>query len=188
MADPVTKGAARIATFVAIPVAAIAAVSIYAIVSNAKADEPQTQPSVVSSAPVYVDLPKLTDDQTVACRALLAELPDTVLDQPRRVMAEGSEQAAAFGDPPTTLVCGVEPLTIDPTEIVYPLNGVCWLSRPTPEGTPKGTIWTTVDREVPVAVTVPGAPGGSGQWAQGTSDVIGKQLKRATENIPTGCN
>ncbi|WP_285665052.1 DUF3515 domain-containing protein [Actinorhabdospora filicis] len=172
----------------AVPVAIVVAVVIFLVVSNARPkDDPGAQPSAMSSAPVYVDLPKLDGEQAVACRALLAELPDQVLDQGRRIMADGSEQAAAFGDPPTTLVCGVEAPKVDPAEIVYPLEGVCWVSRPTPQGSAPGTVWTTVDRVVPVAVTVPGDPAGSGQWAKGVAAVVGKQLARSAEGVPTGC-
>src|SRR5574342_354995 len=48
---------------------------------------------------------------------------------------------------------------VAPTDRVDGLNGVCWYAV---TGT-TGTQWTTVDRLVPVTVSVPGPPEGSAQ-------------------------
>ncbi|MEV0648382.1 DUF3515 domain-containing protein [Phytomonospora sp. NPDC050363] len=184
MADTVTRSAARLATFIAVPIAVIVAVGVFALVSNARsAQDPQGEPSAVSSEPVAVELPSLDEDQTVACRALLAKLPDTARSEQRRPVTEGAEQAAAFGDPAVTLVCGVDAPEVAPTETVYPMDGVCWVQAPG-DG---AAVWTTVDRQVPVAVTVPGDGAGSGEWAQAFGKIVKQQLRPLKEGVPSGC-
>lgn len=182
MADPVTRGAARLATLIAVPVAVVAAVGVFVLVSNA-APPAEDEPAPVSSEPVAVTLPSLDEDQAIACRALLAKIPDTAHAQPRRPVTEGAEQAAAFGDPAVTLVCGVDAVKVEPTETVYPLDGVCWIQRPGDNA----AVWTTVDRKVPVALTVPGDGNASGEWAQAFAKIVGQQLKPLTKGVPSGC-
>ena len=183
MADPVTRGAARVATLVAVPVAIAAAIGVWAIAGKARPAADDPAPSPVSSAPVTVALPKIDEDQAVACRALLSALPDKVHDQPQRPVSEGAEQAAAYADPAVTLVCGVEAPKVADDATVYPMSGTCWL----PATLDGATVWTTVDRAVPVAVTVPGDANGSGEWAQAFSKYVGEKLERAAENVPSGC-
>lgn len=182
MADTVTRGAARLATLIAVPVAIVAAVGVFVLVSNTAtpaADEPAPMPS----EPVAVTLPSLDEDQTIACRALLAKIPDKAHEQPRRPVTEGAEQAAAFGDPAVTLVCGVDAPEVGDTETVYPMDGVCWVQRPGGNA----AVWTTVDRKVPVALTVPGDGNGSGEWAQAFSKIVKQQLKPLSKGVPSGC-
>ena len=50
-------------------------------------------------------------------------------------------------------------LVVEDTALVYKLNGVCWYAV----GVGAATEWTTVDRVVPVTVTVPGPLDGSAQ-------------------------
>jgi hypothetical protein len=82
-----------------------------------------------------------------------------------------------------TLACGVAPITgLDPTEVVNNLGGVCWFGRIVAGG----TVWTTVDRAVPVAVTVPGASDGSAQLVIPFSAAIGATDPLAA-SVPSGC-
>ena len=84
-------------------------------------------------------------------------------------MTAGAEQNAAYGEPPITVACGVAPPTFAPTDELYPLSGVCFVSATT-DG---GTVWTTVDRTVAVAVRVPGPAEGSAQSVIPFSAAIG---------------
>jgi hypothetical protein len=103
-------------------------------------------------------------------------------DRPRRPVTAGPDQNAAYGDPPITLACGVPPISLPQTADVYALSGVCWYSQPG-DG---GTMWTTVDRETPVRVTVPGAYHSPGQWVIEFSAPISAALPRAA-TVPAGC-
>ena len=109
--------------------------------------------------------PKLSPAHAQACLAFIAQLPTQLRNLPERHVTAGPEQNAAFGEPPVTVQCGAAQVRPAPTATVYPISGVCWF----PTTGANATVWTTLDREVPVAVTVPNAyaPGGSGsaQWA-----------------------
>lgn len=85
-----------------------------------------------------------------ACAALLAALPDEVDPGVRRRPVEpDSGRTAAWGDPPITLECGVEPP--ERAEPPFAVNGVVFTTR----DVGAGTRWTTYGRLVHTAVTVP---------------------------------
>jgi hypothetical protein len=131
---------------------------------------------------VTVAAPALANDVAVACRALIAHLPDQVVTAKRRPVTAGAEQNAAWGDPPLLLACGVPMPSLEPTTDVYPISGVCWVATPVTGG----ALWTTVDRAVPVSVTVPGTPDGSAQWVAALSPAVGTTLELASHR-PSGC-
>jgi hypothetical protein len=174
--DPVRRSAARVATLVAVPVALVVG-----LVSLWSAGAFRAAPA---TTPVTMAAPALDPDATAICRAVVAKLPEAVREMARRPVTAGPEQNAAYGDPPLTLACGVAPAAVEPTAEVYPLSGVCWVAVAQPGDT--GTVWTTVDRQVPVAVTVPGAREGSAQSVIPFAAAVGTANPRLT-TPPTGC-
>ena len=188
MADPVTRSAARWAAVVAVPVALVAGLVVYRLLSatdhpSAAGSPPVTSPSVHSTAPVDMAAPPLSAHDTDACARLVSHLPETVRDRARRPVTSGSEQNAAYGDPPITLACGAPVASVEPTATVYNLSGVCWYPR---KGS-SATAWTTVDRSVPVTVTVPDSYDAQAQWVVAFSPSIAGALP-ATSSFPTGCS
>jgi hypothetical protein len=159
---------------VAVPIAVLIAVgSLWAFggfSGGRSAATPRPTPTATASAPGLLTLPvrTLTGPAADVCPLVIAHLPDTVLGSARRTVT-GPQQNAAYGEPPITVACGVGAVTVGPTEFLNQLNGVCWISR----AADGGTVWTTVDREVPVSVTVPGDQNGSGQAAAGVALGIG---------------
>ena len=82
------------------------------------------------------------------------------------------------------MACGGPLVTgLADTDVVNNLGGVCWFGQPV-EG---GTLWTTVDRQVAVTVTVPGAADGSAQSVIPFSPAIGA-ADPVLAKPPTGCN
>ncbi len=169
MADPASRRAALYATLVAVPVAILVGVIAFAYIGSrtSKSDaKPSASPSaIVPTSAVAMPAPKLSPAHAQACLAFIAQLPTQLRNLAERHVTAGPEQNAAFGEPPITVQCGAPAVRPAPTDTVYPISGVCWF--PTTGTT--AAVWTTLDREVPVAVTVPNtyAPGGSGsaQWA-----------------------
>lgn len=85
------------------------------------------------------------------CAAVMAALPDTVLDQPRRTVEPG-KLSAAWGDPTITLKCGVEkPPGLGAASECFEVNEVGWFA----EEADGGYLFTTIGRPVYVQVGVP---------------------------------
>jgi hypothetical protein len=88
-----------------------------------------------------------------SCTALLDALPDQVLESTRRPTEPGV-LTRAWGDPPITLRCGVDPPPgLTPSSECLEVNGVGWFS----EDAEGGVLFTTVGRAVFVEVGVPHA-------------------------------
>ena len=132
------------------------------------------------TGPVAMDAPALTPEAAQVCRAIVADLPETVAGSARRAVTAGPEQNAAYGDPPVTLPCGTVPPAVEDTATVFPLSGVCWFPQP---GT-DATVWTTVDRAVPVSVTVPGPQEGSAQTVIAFSEAVEGRRPAAPHRHP----
>jgi hypothetical protein len=194
VADEVTRSAAVLATLVAVPLALVAAVVVFMVMSGASgggapagADgtaEVSPAPDPAATSPVELPARELTERQEIVCRAVLSQLPTEIRDMPQRPVAAGPEQNAAYGEPPITVECGVPPADYALTDMVNPFEGVCW------HGVEQagGSVWTTLDREVPVRVTVPDAYGGPFQWAAEFSPTIVATVRSAdADEIPTGC-
>ena len=187
MTDPVRRSAARLATLVALPVALVVGLlSVWLLGGldrSTSAPTPAASPRATASGPVPVSAPPLTPGTAEVCRAVVAGLPATVPGGARRPVSAGPEQNAAYGDPPTTLACGTAPATFAPTAGLTLLSGVCWYA-----GTGGSrTVWTTVDRVVPVTVTVPGPAAGSAQSVIPFSDAIAAADVRRPD-APSGCS
>jgi hypothetical protein len=187
MGDPIRRGAARTATFVAVPVAA-AVLLVSALVYGGFGGE---TPAPDATGPVTMAARDLPPEAASACRQLVADLPATVGGRARRPVTAGAEQNAAYGDPPLTVECGTAVPTVGPTDEVVNLaapgadSGVCWH----PIDGDNRTVWTTVDRQIPVTVTVPGPRDGAAQSVVPFSGPIGaKLLPRDARDIPSGCS
>ena len=184
--DQTARSAGRIATFIALPVALVAGFIAFQVLKPSPTPPPVTSsspsPQVMSTGPVSAPAPKLDERQAAACRALVAALPAQIRDLPRRPVSAGAEQNAAYGDPAVVITCGGTPASFPPTDFVYPISGVCWH----PDA--GGTTWTTVDREVPIGVSLPAplAGNGSGQWAAAFSSVVAANVPAAATK-PAGC-
>ena len=87
-----------------------------------------------------------------ACTELLGDLPEVVSDAVIRDVEPADLPAAAWGQPPIVLRCGVGlPPEYRPDAILTELDGVAWLPA---EGV-GGTFFATVDRDPIVEVAVP---------------------------------
>jgi hypothetical protein len=183
--DQETRGAARLAAAVALPAALVAGlVAFWALGGfGGGPGHPAASlgPRATSAVPMVA--PSLAVRPATVCRALLAQLPSALRDRPRRPVTAGSEQNAAYGDPAITLACGTGPgPSVDPTADVYPLSGVCWYAVPGRDT----TMWSTLDREVTITVTVPNSYSGQGQWVIEFSGPIVASVPSVTK-VPSGC-
>lgn len=170
--DPVSRRAAWLSTLIALPVAVVAGVIAFAVLgahSGATASPKDgAAPSAASTAPVVMSAPRLSATHATMCLAFIAQLPVALRGLAERHVTAGPEQNAAFGDPAITVACGAPKAVVAPTDEVYPMSGVCWHAVTDP----KQTVWTTVDREVPVAVTIPDTYQQPGQWANEFSSAL----------------
>jgi hypothetical protein len=174
------------ATFIAVPVAAaVLLISAFAFDGFGPGD-----PEPAATGPVTMAERELGTDAFVTCELLIADLPDTLAGKARRPVSAGSQQNAAYGDPPIMVECGTTVPPIGLTDEVFNLappgaeGGVCWY----PVYGEDSTAWTTVDRTVPVTVTVPGDPDASGQSVIPFSAPVGENIPpRDADDIPTGC-
>jgi Protein of unknown function (DUF3515) len=167
------------AALIALPVAVVAGLVVFAVLGRLG----PAAPGPAASGPVSMAAPPLSEPTAAVCRALVARLPDALRDRTRRPVTAGPEQNAAYGDPPITLTCGAGPLpSVDPTGQVYGLSGVCWYSVPGD----RSTVWTAVDRTVPVTVTVPDSYDQPGQWVIEFSRPVAFAVPPASK-VPYGC-
>ena len=104
--------------------------------------------------PVQVDTPEVTPTAELACPVLMAQLPLELAGETSRMVDSDTLNAYAWGDPAVVLVCGSAApagyVVGGPQTLV--VSGVEWFVDLTD---PDVYVWTTVDRIVPVQVTVP---------------------------------
>lgn len=167
-----------LATVIAVPVALLAGVVVYNLGQPAS-----SSPNVQATGPVTLPAPALAARTAAICQALVDKLPAAVRTKQRRPVTAGTGQNAAYGDPAMTMQCGVPAAVYPPTDELYLLDDVCWHYRQDGDK----TVWTTVDREVPVQVTVPGSPTGSSQWAIAFSRPVA-QAEPPLKDLPSGCD
>ena len=160
----------RVATLVAVPIAVLTGVLVFWLMggfpansgstSGSQSGSPSTRPAAQASGTVSVGPPALDEHAATVCRALVAKLPASLGDRVRRPVSAGSEQAAAYGDPPIVLSCGGAQPQVPQDAQLLGLSGVCWFA----EEQAGGQTWSTVYREVPVNVTVPKGYDQPSQW------------------------
>jgi hypothetical protein len=181
-----TPSPARIATLIAVPAALLAGLLVFWLLGGfggrttpaASGTPAAPQPTT----PVSVAAPALNEPTATVCRALIAHLPDALRDHPRRPVTAGSEQNAAYGDPPIVLSCGTAGPAVPPDAQLLQLSGVCWY----PEQRPDGTVWSAVGRQVPVLVAVPKAYQGPSQWVIDFSPPVAAAVPQ-TASAPANC-
>ncbi|MBM0235229.1 DUF3515 family protein [Micromonospora sp. STR1_7] len=184
--DRTIRGAALLATLIALPVTLLVAVLAFAKLSP---DAPAAAPSpsattsrAQSSTPVEMAAPALAARPATVCRALVSQLPQTIRDLAQRPVTAGPEQNAAYGDPALTVTCGGTEPTVPATDEVWRVNSVCW--HPVEQG--DATVLTTVDRETPVTVTIPNSYQQPLQWAAPISSTIVATVPSGGA-VPAGC-
>jgi hypothetical protein len=194
------RSAAIVAAAVAVPIAVLAGVLIFSRISAP--GDPAVKPAPSSTAlesvpstPVQVAAPKLSAHDAQVCLAVTSQLPNQVRNLPGRKVSAGPEQNAAYGDPPITVQCGVvQPTLCERTTGGHPgcvpltanllvMNNVCWYG----EDGPATKIFTTMDREVPVQVSIPASYDQAAEWANEFSDAVFTTVKSKATNIPAGC-
>lgn len=195
--DPVVRGAAVWATVIAVPVAVLVGLLVFSRVNPEPQAAPEpaaSTPAAVPSAPVPMVAPALGAREAQVCLAVTSQLPNQVRNLPARQVSAGPEQNAAYGEPPLTVACGVpQPrmcATVDggagcvplDTELLI-MDQVCWYA----EQAPDAAVFTTMDREVPVRVTVPSSYAQPAQWANEFSATVISTVKSRTEGVPSGC-
>ncbi|WP_305782916.1 DUF3515 family protein [Symbioplanes lichenis] len=196
--DRTARSAALWATVVAVPVAVLVAffaVSAFTPDDKEPAAQPSaTQPSVLPSTPVPMAAPALSARQKEVCLAVTSQLPNQLRDLGSRQVSAGPEQNAAYGEPPVTVACGVtQPVTcvsMTDTRGCVPMDTelmnmdqVCWFA----DQQSAATVFTTMDREVAVQVTVPKVYEQPAQWANEFSTPIVETVKSRTSGVPYGC-
>jgi len=86
------------------------------------------------------------------CADFLASLPVTVVDQRLRETVPREMTAAAWGDPPIVVRCGVaEPTALGDSSTLIDVESITWF----PEPLSNGTLFTSVGRTPRIEVTVP---------------------------------
>jgi hypothetical protein len=197
MPDRTTRSAALAATAVAVPVTVLAAVLLFLFIQDRTTAAPPAgrsaasagTPVVQSTSPVTMPAPALSARATAVCRSLMSRLPPAVRDRPARKVTAGPAQNAAYGDPAITVACGApqprvadESLLMNMKSMVSGAGYVCWYTQQNADA----TVWTTVNREVPVQVTVPSAYEPAAQWANEFSDAVIAAVQPRTD-VPAGC-
>lgn len=175
------------AALLALPVALVAGLVSFWALGGFHGGSPRpaaSNPRPASTAPVSMPAPSLNRRQSTVCLALTSQLPAKLRDLPQRPVTAGAEQNAAYGDPPITVACGAGPRpSVPPDATVYRLSNVCWY----PVERPDATVWTTLDREVPVTVTVPRQYDQAGQWVIEFSAPVVAAVP-AIKDVPSGCH
>lgn len=184
--DRTMRGAALLATLIALPITLLVAVLAF---SKLSPDAPAAAPTpsattarVQSTTPVEMAAPALAARPATVCRALLSQLPASIRDLAQRPVTAGPEQNAAYGDPALTVACGGTEPTIPATDEVWKINGVCW--HPAEQG--DTAVLTTVDRETPITLRVPRSYEQPLQWAAPISSAIVASVPSGGA-IPSGC-
>ncbi|MEU8231926.1 DUF3515 family protein [Actinoplanes sp. NPDC048967] len=197
--DRTMRSAALWATVIAVPVAVLAGLLIFSKIvpdTGSAAPSPSaTQPAVIPATPVQMAAPELAARPAEVCLAVTSQLPVKVRDLAARKVSAGPEQNAAYGEPPLTVACGVaQPkmcASLDDTGTgcvpldteLLNMNKVCWYASQQGDA----AVFTTMDREVPVQVTVPKPYAQPAQWANEFSDIVVKTDKSITAGVPSGC-
>ncbi len=163
--DPVRR-AAIVATAVAVPVVVALLVVIRVLGPSGAEDEVAdvagSTPTQRDESPVQVDTPPITAEADAACPALMSQLPLELAGDPSRRVDSDSPYAYAWGDPVTSLVCGVDQPDYPPDALLLTVNGVVWFVD---TSDPTVNVWTTADRTVAVRLRIPASTDGAAATA-----------------------
>ena len=196
--DRATRGAALWATAVAVPIAVVVGLLMFWRLAP-EGDAATPTPSAEASAPatpVRMAAPKLDAHTAQVCLAVTSQLPGELRNLPARKVSAGPEQNAAWGETPITVACGVtrpamcervdggHPGCVPLDAVMLKMNGVCWWGL---DG-PATDVFTTMDREVAVQVSVPGSYEQTAQWANEFSDAVVRTVKSSAKGMPSGCD
>jgi hypothetical protein len=187
--DPVTRTAAKIALLTALPLALLAGLlSFWRLggFDNHSARSAGTAPGPAATSVVQMPVPSLKPADATMCLAFVAHLPAKLRDLSQRpVSAGGNQQNAAYGDPPITVACGGAPVSKPADQQSWVLSGVCWYAD---QSDPARTVWATLDRRVPIRVSVPAKylPDGEGDLVSEFSAPIVAAVPSIAEP-PAGC-
>ena len=119
---------------------------------------PATSASGGDLGPVTVAAPPSSAAAARGCPAVISNLPVVLDGHKSRPAHSVSPYVAAWGDPPIVLRCGVpRPAAFVQTSTLTAINGVQWLAQ----RQPGAMLWTAVDREVYVEVSVPAGYSGA---------------------------
>ncbi|MGW5880175.1 DUF3515 domain-containing protein [Nocardiopsis terrae] len=128
---------------------------------------------------VRVQPPEPDERTAEVCAALVADLPDTLLDAERASVRPDSELTAAWGDPPIGLRCGVpRPASLQMDSVLQEVNGVAWFSPP--EDAP--SLYTVVEREAYVELTVPPSYGPPAAALAAVSELVDEHLEERADD------
>lgn len=176
--------ATLVAALVAVPVALLVGFLSYGLLGSrgGGGDETTRSPRAQATGPVSMPAAPLGQRAAAVCRTLLSGLPGAIRELRRRPVTAGPDQNAAYGDPPLTVACGGPPAAYPADATLWGLSKVCWYA----EERADSTVWTTVDREVPVTVTVPRDYSGPGQWVTELSAPLLATVAPAAQ-IPAAC-
>ncbi|WP_163510462.1 DUF3515 family protein [Fodinicola acaciae] len=151
------RGAARLAAFIAVPIAVVAGIAFFAI-RSATLPQPAASatPSVAASGPVTVTAPPSAPADVVAlCGKMIGSLPIVLDGKHSRAVSTAPDRVVAWGDPAVVLRCGVAPVTYPPDANLLGINGVTWYGK----AVGRDVVFTSIDRKVPIEITVPAAKG-----------------------------
>ncbi|MGC4756162.1 DUF3515 family protein [Micromonospora trifolii] len=184
--DRTMRGAALLATLIALPITLLVAVLAF---SKLSPDAPAAAPTpsattarVQSTTPVEMAAPALAARPATVCRALLSQLPASIRDLAQRPVTAGPEQNAAYGDPALTVACGGTEPNFPSTDEVWTVNRVCWHLAEQAEA----AVLSTVDRETLITVRVPRSYEQPLQWLPTISSTIVASVPSGGA-IPSGC-
>jgi Protein of unknown function (DUF3515) len=169
--DQVTRSAARLASLIALPLALVAGLlAFWSLGGFRHPASGDAVPTAGATAPVAMPGRSLSAADATVCLAFIAHLPATIRGLDQRPVTAGQEQNAAYGQPPIEIGCGgwspPKPAAGTP---LWTLSGICWYADQSRSGS---TTWTTLDRRVPVSVSMPDSYQGQGDWVQEFTEPI----------------
>jgi hypothetical protein len=173
-----------VATVVAIPVAVLVLfVAQRVLRANEGRENASERPRVAATSAVSLPARNLSPAQTAVCGEMVRKLPEKLGQNARRpVTGGGSDQNAVYGDPPIVVACGTARPSVPAADRVWLLSGVCWYAASAAES----TVWTTLDRQISLQVTVPGSYGGPGGLVQALVEPVRATLP-VSGDTPESC-
>jgi len=161
------RGAALLATAVAVPVAVATLVALRSLSPAPPA--PGGHVGIPGAGVPVAGLPSADPRTAAVCARLVAALPAGMGTLHRRPVTGAGGRAAAWGDPPVVLRCGTSaPAGNAPLGQVITLDGVDY----DPQPSDAGVTWRLVGRRVPVEIFVPKVYDGQGSLVIAASGAI----------------